>query len=61
MREPQELRCLARSCRELATTTFDPDIIEQLRIWAVELADEADEIEREEPSSARPVHPIRIT
>jgi hypothetical protein len=46
MREPQELRNLARCCRERAKTSIEPAVIAQLRLWAVELADTADEIER---------------
>jgi hypothetical protein len=47
MRDPQELRSLARRCRDLAQTTIDPDATTQLRVWALELADEADETEQE--------------
>ena len=46
MRDPQECRSLSRKCRERAKTAIDRDIIDQLRLWAVELADQADEIER---------------
>jgi len=31
---------------ESRRSSFDPDILEQLRLWAAELADVADEIER---------------
>lgn len=48
MRDPQEFRSLARSCRERAKCSIDPDAIEQLRLWALELADEADAAERRE-------------
>ena len=46
MRDPQECWSLARKCRERAKTAIERDIIDQLRLWAVELADQADEIER---------------
>lgn len=55
MRDPQELRHLARSCRDLAKSSIDPEVSEQLRLWALELADEADETEWEmgdEPSAS---------
>ena len=53
-RDPQELRELARRCRERAKFSIDAAAIEQLRRWAVELADAADESEREvcEPDDA---------
>jgi hypothetical protein len=47
MREPNYLREQARRCRVLAKTATEPEIIEQLRVWSVELADEADAAERE--------------
>ena len=46
MHDPQEVRNLSRECRERAKTAIEPDVIDQLRIWTVELADEADEMER---------------
>jgi hypothetical protein len=46
-RDPQEFRVLARRCRERAKSSIDPAAIEQLHHWAVELADAADEIERD--------------
>jgi hypothetical protein len=45
MHDPERLRDLARKCREHAKSTVDPEAIEQLRRWAVELADEADKAE----------------
>ena len=42
----------ARRCRDLLKTAIEPGLIEQLRLWSVELADEADEIVRR-ASSAR--------
>jgi hypothetical protein len=52
MRDPQKLRNLGRRCLELAKSSVEPEVIEQLRCWAIELADAADEVEREarEPS-----------
>ena len=35
----------ARKCRALSITAVEPEVIEQLRVWAVELAEEADQIE----------------
>jgi hypothetical protein len=54
MHDPKEFRDLARRCRERAKCSMEPDVIEQLRRWAIELADDADEIERDlpEPGSA---------
>jgi hypothetical protein len=42
---PQELRSLARKCRKWVKSSIDPDNITLFKIWAIELADEADEIE----------------
>ncbi len=50
MRDPYELRSLARTCRDLAKSAHEPEIVDQLRLWAVELADVADEVEREQHS-----------
>ena len=46
MRDANYLREQAKRCRALAKTAVEPDIIEQLRLWSVELATEADEIVR---------------
>jgi hypothetical protein len=46
MRDPNHLREQARRCRALARTAIEPELIEQLRVWSVELADEADAVER---------------
>jgi hypothetical protein len=40
------LREQAQWCRTLAETAFEPELIEQLRVWSIELADEADTLER---------------
>ena len=42
MHDPTKLRKLARRCRERAQSLADPDTIDLLRCWAVELADAAD-------------------
>jgi hypothetical protein len=41
----QELRALARKCRKWAKSAIDPDNITLFKIWATDLADEADELE----------------
>lgn len=46
MQDPNQLREQARRCRVLAKTAIEPEVIEQLRAWSVELADEADAAER---------------
>lgn len=46
MSDPNRLRYLARKCRELAKRAMRPESIAQLRLWAAELADAADGIER---------------
>ena len=46
MRDPNHLREQARRCRTLARTANEPELIEQLRVWSVELVDEADAVER---------------
>ena len=45
MHDPISLRERARRCRALAKTAVEPEVIEQLRVWAVELAEEADQTE----------------
>ena len=46
MRDPNHLREQARRCRTLARTVIEPKLIEQLWVWSVELADEADAVEQ---------------
>ena len=46
MQDPKHLREQARKCRTLAKIAIEPELIEQFRVWSVELADEADEVER---------------
>jgi hypothetical protein len=45
MQDVSYLRKLARQCRDLEKTVTDPEIIEQLRIWATELAETAENLE----------------
>jgi hypothetical protein len=45
MHNPQDLRSLSRECRERAKTALEPEVIVQLRLWAIELAVEADDVE----------------
>ena len=45
MHDPNSLREQARRCRALSKTAVEPEVIEQLRVWAVELAEEADQAE----------------
>ena len=45
VRDANYLREQAKRCRALAKTAVEPDLIEQLRLWSVELADEADAVE----------------
>ena len=45
MQDPSLLRKQAKRCRILSKTAVKPEIIEQLRVWAVELAEEADQAE----------------
>ena len=46
MRDARYFQEQARRCRDLLRTAIEPGLIEQLRVWSVELADEADEIIR---------------
>lgn len=46
MQDPQALRDLAERCRKRAKISLEREVIEQLYLWASELADAADEIER---------------
>jgi hypothetical protein len=45
MHDPHSLREQARKCRALSKTAIEPVVIEQLQVWAVELADEAEQID----------------
>jgi hypothetical protein len=46
MHDPNSLREQARRCRALSKTAVEPEVIEQLKIWSVELAEEADQPDR---------------
>ena len=57
MKDADYLREQARRGRTLSKAVIDPEVIEQLKVWAVDLADEADEaerraIERREPDAS---------
>jgi hypothetical protein len=43
---PVYFRKLARRCLGLSQTAVEPEVVEQMQVWAVELADEADRAER---------------
>jgi hypothetical protein len=45
MNHPKSLREQARKCRALSKTAVEPEVIEQLRVWAVELAEEAEQVD----------------
>jgi hypothetical protein len=45
MHDLRSLREQARKCRALSKTAVEPEVIEQLRVWAVDLAEEADQTE----------------
>jgi len=53
MHDPNSLREQARRCRALAKTAVEPEVIEQLRVWAADLAEEADQAERPEVERER--------
>ena len=59
MTDPNNLREQARKCRVLAKTAIDHELIEQLRIWSVELADKADTVERHAAESEGPSYRSR--
>jgi hypothetical protein len=46
MQDANHLRDLARYCRASSKTVIEPEVIEQLRVWAVDFVDEADQVER---------------
>ena len=46
MRDPLKLRNLARKSQTLTSASLTPSVNKQLWLWAAELADYADEIER---------------
>ena len=51
MHDPQDLRGLARKCRMMTKPSLQRIVNEQLWLWAAELADYADEIERSSEGS----------
>jgi hypothetical protein len=53
MHDPNSLREQACRCRALSKTAVEPEVIEQLRVWAVDLAEEADQAERREVERER--------
>jgi hypothetical protein len=46
MKYAEYFRKLARRCRVLSKTAVDSELIDQMRVWAVDFADEADKMER---------------
>jgi hypothetical protein len=46
MRLPNYFRQLARRCLGFSKTAVEPEVIEQMQVWAVDLAEEADQAER---------------
>jgi len=55
MTDPNHLREQARKCRILTKTAIEPELIEQLQVWSVELADEADTVERRAAESEQTI------
>ena len=45
MKDAGHFLTLARRCRDLGRTAIEPEVIEQLRIWATELAGMAEDSE----------------
>jgi hypothetical protein len=45
MNNRKSLRDQAKRCRILSTLVAEPEVIEQLRVWSVELVEEADKVE----------------
>ena len=45
MKDADHFLMLAKRCRDLGKTAIEPEIIEQLRIWATELAGMAKDFE----------------
>ena len=55
---PNYIRKLARRCLGLSKSAVEPEVIEQMQVWAVELADKADRSERRD-RRGRMVHRAR--
>jgi hypothetical protein len=53
MKTPEKCREEAKHCRDLLDHPVEPDVRIQLRLWAAELDDMADAIERRAEASAR--------
>ena len=53
MSDPEYLRRLAWRCRVVSKTAVETEVIEQMRVWAVDLAGEADRAERREIEEER--------
>jgi hypothetical protein len=45
VKDPSLLREQAERCRTLSKTATEPEVIEQLRVWEIELAEEACQVE----------------
>ena len=58
VRDAQYFREKARRCRALSNSAIEPEVIEQLRMWSVDLADEADEAERRATELCEPTSPF---
>ena len=58
VRDAQHFREQARRCRALSKTAIEPEVIEQLRMWSVDLVDEADEAERRAMERCEPASPF---
>jgi hypothetical protein len=46
MHDANYFRGRARRCRALSKTAMEPEAIEQLRVWAADFTEEADDAER---------------
>jgi hypothetical protein len=46
MKHAEYFRNLARLCRVLSKNSDDPQLVDQMRVWAVDFAEEADKAER---------------
>ena len=51
MRDPLKLRSLARKSRMMTDASLTPSVNKQLWLWAAELAEMADEVERRSEDS----------
>jgi hypothetical protein len=54
MPDAEFFRDKARRCRELLRVAIKPEVIEQLRRWAIEFDEEADAVEARDRSPSRP-------